>query len=254
MSATDLFPAQPTPATASAPPRRSKGRSLNFSAWARVVVACAILLGSAGVRAWQARRIESALAIGRARPRFDLRKVATTLGRWKGQESTIDPQIVRGTGADQIVTRRYVNQDTGVNVDLILLYGPAAEVYLHSPEVCYPSAGYTLIAGPDDRSIPTSSSSSSSKAPFRSMVYTKGEAGQAERQEVYYTWWYNGRWNPEIGKQKHFERIPGMYKVHLARRVVADEKRDVGNPCESLLEWLLPEIEGRMASAPSPTP
>lgn len=247
MSAIDV---SPPPTAAAAASRPTTGSRLNLSSWTRVIAACAVLLGSAGVRAWQVRRIEKELAMGRARPRFDLTKVATALGHWKGEDSKIDPQIVRGTGADQIVTRRYVNQDTGVSVDLILLYGPAAEVYLHSPEVCYPSAGYTLAAGPDGRSIPATSS----QVPFRSLVYTKGVAGQAERQEVYYTWWYNGRWSPEVGKQKHFERIPGMYKVHLARRVVADEKRDVGNPCESLLEVLLPEIESRMAAAQSPSP
>ena len=57
------------------------------------------------------------------------------------------------------------------------------------------------------------------RAPFRSLVYAKGEGGPADLQEVYYSWWYNGRWTPDVGKQKQFERIPSMYKVHLARRV-----------------------------------
>ena len=44
---------------------------------------------------------------------------------------------------------------------------------------------------------------------------------------------------------KQFERVPGMYKVQLARRLTEQERRDVGNPCESLLEVLVPEIERR---------
>ena len=40
-----------------------------------------------------------------------------------------------------------------------------------------------------------------------------------------------------------------MYKVHLARRLTVQERRDVGNPCESLLGILVPEIEHRLAPA-----
>ena len=43
-----------------------------------------------------------------------------------------------------------------------------------------------------------------------------------------------------------------MYKVHLARRVTEQERRDVGNPCESLLEVLLPELERRLAADAGP--
>ena len=81
------------------------------------------------------------------------------------------------------------------------------------------------------------------KAVFRSLVYAKGESAEPDRQEVYYSWWYGGRWTPELGIQKHFKRIPSMYKIHLARRVTADEKREVGNPCAALLQVLLPEFE-----------
>jgi EpsI family protein len=212
-----------------------------------VAVACALLLGSAGVRAWQVRRIEGELREGRERPRIDLRQVPLTLGRWQGKDNEIHPLIARGTGADQIVTRHYVNQDTGAAVDLILLYGPAAEVYLHAPEVCYPAAGFSPVGTPEDRTLTLGPY----QAPFRSLVYAKGEGAQADLQEVYYSWWYNGHWTPNIGIQKHFERIPGMYKVHLSRRATAAEKRDVGNPCVSLLQELLPEIERRLAATRS---
>jgi hypothetical protein len=50
-----------------------------------------------------------------------------------------------------------------------------------------------------------------------------------------------------MGTYKRFERIPGMLKVHLARRVTEHERRDIGNPCEAFLEALLPEVERRLA-------
>lgn len=249
MSATDL--SNPPPALSHPPsPRTDKaGRTRAAAAWSRVAVACVILLGSAGVRFWQARRIEADLAAGRRRPRIDLDSIPMTLGSWKGEATRIDPQIARGTGADQIVTRRYVHQGTGVAVDLILLYGPAVEMYPHAPELCYPSAGFTLAAGPEEREI----AAETWKAPFRSLVYAKGEGTALDAQEVYYSWWYQGHWTPNAGNQKHFERIPSMYKVHTARRIALGERRDVGNPSEAFLRDLLPEIERRMTATRPPT-
>jgi EpsI family protein len=247
MSAADVSRA---PAPVSSPVvRPARGAPLNGSSWFRVGLACAILLASAGVRYGQMRRIEGELAAGRLRPKFDLEQLPINFGVWKGESAKIDPQIVRGTGAEQIITRRYVNQDTGTAVEVIVLYGPAADVYQHAPEICYPAAGFTQAGGPDDLVI----QAGPYQAPFRALVYSKGDGAQADLQEVYYSWWYNGHWTPNVGKQKHFERIPGMFKVHLARRVTSAEKRDVGNPCAALLKELLPEMQRRMAHTDLPS-
>jgi EpsI family protein len=250
MSATDLTTPPPSP---SSPPSQARpaspARQGSVAAtWLRVVVVCSILGGSASLRAWQTERIEAGLEAGRKGPRLDLATVPITLGPWKGRDTAIDPMIARATGADQIVTRRYVNQETGTTIDVILLYGPAVSVYLHAPEVCYPTVGYAQVAGPEIRTIKTGSTS----APFKALVYSKGEGGPGELQEVYYSWWYLGHWSPDIGVQKYTERIPSMYKVHLARRMTAGEKRDVGNPCESFLHELLPEMERRLATTQPP--
>jgi hypothetical protein len=176
---------------------------------------------------------------------FPLQDIPLTFGAWKGRDSELDPQIARGTGSTDRIFRRYVNQETGVVLDAYILYGPSAEMYIHKPEVCYPVAGYQQVAGPDTRTI----RAGSLQAPFLALVYSKGEGGQEVRQEVYYSWRYNSHWTPEVGTQKRFERIPGMFKVHIARRVTTRERRDISNPCEDLLKFLLPEIEHRISAA-----
>lgn len=238
MSTTEL--SAPTLAPASSQPKARVGGGM----WVRVTLACLILLGSAGVRAWQVRRLEGQMAEGLIKPRIDLASVPMTLGRWKGEPTTLDPLIARATGAEQYVTRTYVNQDTGVSISVILLYGPAVDMYIHSPELCYPAAGFSLNSGPAAKLI----TAGDIKAPFRSLVYSKGEEAKADLQEVYFSWRYNGHWTPDVGLQKQFERIPSMYKVHLARAVTAKEWREDNNPCESLLQEILPEIERRIAT------
>lgn len=247
MSVTNVSTSSPpsTSAVAATSTRAGAG----FGTWLRVALVCGILVGSAYVRQWQAARIEQGLELGRRR-QIDLEAVPLTIGQWEGEPTKIDEQIARVTGADQIVTRRYVNQQTGVSLELILLYGPAVEMYIHIPETCYPSAGYTLYAEGENQVI----DAGVVKAPFRSLVYSKGEGAQADLQEVYYSWRYNGHWTPDIGTQKQFERIPSMYKVHVARRVTGQEQRHVGNPCEAFLRSLVAEVEGRIVASQSSPP
>jgi hypothetical protein len=241
MTPTGVEQSVPSPATAA-----RRGRS---GTWVRVALACSLLLGSAALRAVQARRIEKDLEEGLRRFRIDLDTIPLTLGPWKGEKTELDPMIARGTGADKVVTRRYVNASTGATVEVILLYGPAVGMYVHIPEVCYPAAGFTGPADAAFREIV----SGPYTALFRSLVYAKGEGAQAEMTEVYYSWRREKNWTPVIGTQKEFERIPSMYKVQLARRVTGRERRDVGNPCEAFLRELLPQFERRLSTSQSAT-
>jgi hypothetical protein len=128
---------------------------------------------------------------------------------------------------------------------MIVLFGPATEVFVHIPEVCYTGAGHMQSAGADKRIV----RSGGVEPPFGSLVFVKGQGAAADIEEVYYSWRYPGHWTPELVTMKQFERIPGMYKVHLARRLTEHERRDVGNPCEWLLEILVPQIERRLTPA-----
>jgi len=219
--------------------------SSSRATWIRVTLACTLLICSGFLRGEQLRRVEKLLEEGKHSP-FSLKDLPIDLGSWKGEDTELDPRIAAGTGSVDHVFRRYVNQLTGTAVDVIVLYGPSTHMFIHAPERCYPAAGYTLGEGPDAQAIPLGEGRN---APFRSMVYVKGTEARPERQEVYYSWRYRNQWSPDVGTHKEFERIPGMYKVHLARAVTDRERREIDNPCRQLLTILVPEIERRAAEA-----
>ena len=237
----DVSPATPTG------PRPAPAASA--ARWARLALVCALLVGSGLYRAHQAAQVGALLESGKHSP-FPLETLPLNLGPWRGEPAELDPEIARRTGAVDKIFRRYVNQQTGVRLEVIVLYGPSTDMYIHMPEVCYPKAGYEQVGTTELRPI----DSDGGERPFRSLVYAKGQGGQTELQEVYYSWRYNGHWSPEVGTQKQFERIPGMYKVHIYRPVREQERRDVGNPCEAFLRELLPELEHRISAAQSPRP
>jgi EpsI family protein len=230
--------ADPTSTPSPRPPARPR------AVWALVGLALAMLLASGAVRFWQARGIDEAYRQGLVSP-FPLVELPMQLGDWEGTEEKLDPQIAQATGCSDYVFRVYQNRQTGVRLNLIVLYGPSGEVILHVPTNCYPDNGYVPRSGADTRTVQVGDVS----YPFHSIVYLKGEGATMERQEVFWTWRYAGHWSPDRPQQKLMDRVPGMYKVHLSRQVGESERRDIANPSESFLKELMPWLDGRLAEA-----
>jgi Protein of unknown function (DUF3485) len=250
MSVTDR-PSRPEP-TESSPASRLGG----LADWGLVSLVCALLLVASGlVRGWQDRRLRHGMREGRAAV-VPLKSVPLELGAWSGVDTKLDPEIARVTAADLIVTRRYTNRNTGVTVEVILLFGPSFGVSLHAPTVCYPSAGFVAVEEPHEQVVKVDAPSGADAAsgariavPMLSAVYAKGEGAQADLQEVYWTWWYDGRWTPNAQNTKRLERVPSIIKVHTSRHVLRGERRDSkNNPNEAFLQLLLAEIERLLPS------
>src|SRR4051794_30656056 len=176
--------APPTAAAAPARPARPPARpAARF--WARVARAVAVLGASGVLRAWQGLRFDAVQREGRLPP-FPLSEVPMTLGPWRGEAESLDPAIARGTGSTDHAFRTYTDSRTGVKIGVIVLYGPSADVFIHAPDRCYPAQGYATAKAPVTRPI---DAGDGVKAPFHAAVYIKGEGGQAERQEVYHSWY-----------------------------------------------------------------
>ncbi len=238
LTATEPTSAPPAPATTARPSR---------AMLACAGLACALVVGSGAVRWWQARQVESKLAGERESP-FPLESLPMALGDWVGEKTELDPLIVARTGSNDLITRRYVNQATGVALDVIVMHGPASEVFIHTPMNCYPRAGYNATGDAGDRSV----RGPDGPMTFRSVAYTKGDSNRADTQEIYYSWRYNGHWTPSVERPKEMQRIAGMYKVQVARRLVRDESRTLNNPCEGFIEALLPVLEARIRGQSPP--
>lgn len=80
------------------------------------------------------------------------------IGGWTGQDVPINDAIVRRTGTDAHISRRYSRGKGWDSVSLYVACGAKARVLMpHRPEICYVRAGWTLVDRhsmellPDDR-------------------------------------------------------------------------------------------------------
>jgi hypothetical protein len=242
-------PQVPPPPGPDAPATGVKPRA-SRSPWAWMTAACVLLGASGGVRAWQDYRFATVLGETEAPP-FRLTDLPKTLGndQWRaldGDEHALDPEVARIAGSSDSVIRTYRNTRTGSNLTVLILFGPAQAVFGHTPEVCYPAAGYHPVDGMASHAIPCGDRPA---AEFRSEVFARKRDERRVNEEVYYSFRHGDRWSPEPMRQwKDFRHHPSMFKVQVQRPTLEGEDRARNNPSEQFLALLLPEIERRLAS------
>lgn len=142
--------------------------------------------------------------------------------------------------------RGYADEKTGERASSLVLYGLATLVYMHTPDVCYPSAGFTLYKGPIDREIEVPGLKSPLR--YRWAIYTKRIAGVSRYEESYWVFRHAGQWLPDVGDRwKTFRYQPGLFKIQISHPVVSFEEGGEG-PCKALLVETAQQIETRLAA------
>jgi len=201
------------------------------------------------VRGLQDRRFEVEKGYLEACP-FPLKSLPKEFDGWRlvdGGDKTLDSLTTRITGASEHVLRTYVDELTGVTLSVLILFGPAEPVLPHTPQICYPSCGYTATEPPSDRTIKGPDKQS---YVFRAGVYEKS-GGRAKLHEVaYHAFRLEGPWSPDVATGRKFPRKnPGIFKVQIQRRVAEGERRDSDDPIEQFLAKLIPVIDRRIAES-----
>src|SRR5438552_7452602 len=108
----------------------------------RIAAALVLIVGAGLVHgSWTNRwRPSSALTAMAAR----VESVPMTMGDWTATSSQMPPAELAMTGAVGYFSRSYKNPKRGMAVTVLLLCGLPGNISTHTPDVCYPGAGYAL--------------------------------------------------------------------------------------------------------------
>jgi hypothetical protein len=223
------------------------------SPWALTLATCLLLATSGGVRFWRDSQFRK-IARDNEKCPLALDEFPKNLGMgvWYTDEKTqtvLDPEIARIAGANSHLLRTYVHKESETKVLALILYGRASSVFGHTPEVCYPASGYQQVMTSVDHQF--TDSSSPFPAQFRSAFFSKNMGPVTRYEEVYYTFYHNDHWLPEVAQQwKLFRYHPGMFKVLLQRQTT--DLSTANSPTESLLKEIVREINVRMGQPKPP--
>ncbi len=237
-----------TPLTRNNEVRKSQTQFLKRSTsfvWIRIVFVCILLGISGGVRSWRDWQFRS-LSKASEVPPFPLSDFPKVLGNWhvvEGSETMLEAEVARVSGSSDYMIRNYVDEKSGKSVVVMILYGIAYLVWPHTPDACYPAAGFKSVPPSQDVDIHVPDSTATAR--FRVQNFVKLRTGQGIHLQVYHSFLNAGRWGLDMQKNwKSFRYNPGMFKVQVQRQSSGTWGTE-GSSIEALLGRIVQEIERR---------
>ena len=131
--------------------------------------------------------------------------VPNVIGPWQGQDDPPDEAAFAQTGAKGYWVRTYVHEKTRASVQVILMCGRPGKMGVHTPEVCYSGAGYTIDGQPAAINVQNASE-------FWSAKFTK-KTGQLR---LAWAWNARGEWEASSSPRWHFRGEPFLYKLYVS--------------------------------------
>jgi hypothetical protein len=175
-----------------------------------------------------------------------LENLATQVPGWRLSE-------VRKFAADVVgmlqcaghVCRVYTDEETGQQITVAVIVGPAGPTSVHIPEICYSSRDYDIESrrqhvkikgpGPDG-------SSADSEHEFWNLTLRSLKPGIG-LLDVAYAWTGGGPWQAPAEPRISMRHYPALYKIQVAAPLPPGIDPMRYHPCEDFLRDFLPILE-----------
>jgi hypothetical protein len=178
-----------------------------------------------------------------------LEKVPINIGDWHGEDKATDPNVRKTAGAIGAVSRSYRNSRTGEQVDLWLIVGHAREVSGHTPDICYPAAGFSAQA--DENSSYTILFGDNSEAfPCFTNTFRKEDVTGQHLVRVFWSWFnpvdktHEGKvtWETSGNARWHFGNTRALYKMYFTSMMRDPKETADLSACVRFAKEFLPEV------------
>jgi Protein of unknown function (DUF3485) len=210
----------------------------------RVSTALVLVVGAGLVHGAWTNRWRPSPELNALISRFD--SVPSVIGDWQGKDFEVAPRERAMAGAVACLSRRYSNPSRGISVSVLLLGGLPGNISVHTPDICYPGAGYTLNtpasfdyrAGPDK-----------TLAGFRTALATRGGASPSILR-IFWSWNASNGWVAPDEPRWKFASEPALCKLYVVRETGGAVVDPGSDPCNDFLSVFLPELDRLVFSVP----
>ncbi len=207
-----------------------------------IVVGVVVLVGSGLVHGLWTDRWKSTEDLERAAGR--LADLPDDIGSWKGEAVQQDADDLKQSGTLAHYSRAFTDPETGEQVTVLLLVGPARKLVVHRPEHCYRSAGYELMGEPVSIKI---TPPGQQEAELLTGLFTRDDPGGASQLRICWSWFGGERWEAPANPRLSFARHSVLYKLYVIRNVAGSTPLPA-DPCVRLLGELLPILEQALSA------
>lgn len=173
-------------------------------------------------------------------------QVPKKIGNWTGVDMPVEKQVQERSGAVSFVNRDYKNSVTNQSVTLWLIVGHSRDIIRHTPDICYPSAGFR----PSSEKIKYDVNYGiDQKGKFYTSKYQKEDSMVRQSLRVFWAWNHpdTKKWEAPDKARYHFTMVePALYKLYFTSQVTADEETVGDNVATEFASLMLPEIDAAL--------
>jgi hypothetical protein len=179
-------------------------------------------------------------AIETAVARLD--RIPETVGAWEARSIVADSKMLAQAEVDGHLSRVYHNRRTGDEVSVFLVCGRPGPVSLHTPDVCYPGAGYNPASEPAAEQL--QADPAAAPAAFWKGEFRKSSAGVPDTLLIYWSWNATGAWEAPVRPRLRFTpAFPALYKLYIVRRMTSSDAEAEEKILQEFLRQWLPEVD-----------
>jgi hypothetical protein len=202
----------------------------------RMTGAVVLILGAAYVHGKWTNRWGVSPELAALGAKFD--SVPLVLGEWKGTAYELPADERAMAGAVACLARRYTNPSRGVTVTVLLVGGLSGRIATHTPDACYPGAGYTL-----DASAPFEYRPGPDQPPagFRTALAKRGGTSPSVLR-IFWSWHSSKGWAAPEDARWSFASEPALCKLYIIRETAGAVVEPASDPCNDFLRVFLPEL------------
>ncbi len=180
-----------------------------------------------------------------------LKNVPNTIGDWQGEDLPVEDQVRKTAGAvGRYVNRSYKNVRTGDEVNLWLICGHSRDICRHTPEICYPSSGFTTQAKENSLYL---ISYDGGVADFFTNTFVKEDTLGRSLVRVFWSW-YRPRegdkieWKAPEHPKITFGNSRALYKMYFTSQMGDIGETAEQSPCVRFARDVLPVVEKALAN------
>ena len=167
-----------------------------------------------------------------------IEQVSMEAGDWKGEPQKSNPNILRQAGAIGATSRAYRNDKTGEVVSIFIICGHSRDTAVHTPNICYPRAGYTQLEKPATKySFDAEIENEFYTATFRAKDQDGGGIVR-----VFWGWATDPKWVAPDGAKSSFPGETGLVKMYFITALPNENQPPEDSPANAFAKDFLPIV------------
>jgi len=176
-------------------------------------------------------------------------QVPLNIAGWEGEDLPVDEVVRETAGAVNYVSRRYTHSTTGKKVVLWLIVGHSRDIVRHTPNACYPSAGFRQVGS---TLLQDFEYKGDKEAKFFTAKFEKEDAFSKHTERVFWAWNHpdENEWDaPTVadgGARFKYGLAKVLYKLYFTSTVLADEDEIADSAAYDFAEVMLPAIDAAL--------